>query len=73
VRVAAVEALAEIADGDMLADGGARGTAQALALALQDDTHLDSVRLHAAAHATLIALMHPEGSGGPVAGGKYWG
>ena len=31
--MAAVEALAEIADGDMLADGGARGTAQALALA----------------------------------------
>ena len=67
VRIAAIEALASIADPDMLADGGARGTVQAFALAMLDEQHPDSQRLNKAGHAAFRALMHPG------AGGVYWG
>ena len=61
VRIAAVEALARIADADQIADGGARGTVQAIALAMLDDQHLDSYRLHAASIAALKALLLSKG------------
>jgi len=70
VRIAGVEALASIADGHMLADGGARATVQAIALAMLDDKHLDSHRLHRAGEATFKALMRADGT---AAGGVYWG
>ena len=73
VRIAAVEALASIADPDMIADGGARGTVQAIALAMLDEQHLDSYRLHKAGDATFRSLMHPADRQGAVAGGVYWG
>jgi hypothetical protein len=71
VRIAAIEALASIADPDMLADGGARGTVQAFALAMLDEQHPDSNRLHKAGHAAFRALMHP--AKGADVGGVYWG
>lgn len=71
VRIAAIEALASIADPDMLADGGARGTVQAFAVAMLDEQHPDSHRLHKAGHAAFRALIHP-GTGADV-GGVYWG
>ena len=71
VRIAAIEALASIADPDMLADGGARGTVQAFALAMLDEQHPDSHRLHKAGHAAFRSLMHP--TKGADVGGVYWG
>lgn len=75
VRIAAVEALASIADPDMLADGGARATVQALAIAMLDHdivASADTLRLRNASVSTFKALMHPAGREGPAAGGKYW-
>ena len=73
VRIAAVEALASIADPDIIADGGARGTVQAMALAMLDEQHPDSYRLHEAGNAAFSALMHPADREGADAGGVYWG
>ena len=74
VRIAAVEALASIADADMLADGGARSTVQALVITmLEEDAEVSAGRgLRNACETTLKALMHPNGPEGPAAGGKYW-
>jgi hypothetical protein len=74
VRIAAVEALASIADADMLADGGARSTVQALVITmLEEDAEVAAGRgLRNACETTLKALMHPSGPEGPAAGGRYW-
>mmetsp|Transcript_45833 Transcript_45833/g.71816 ORF Transcript_45833/g.71816 Transcript_45833/m.71816 type:complete len:140 (-) Transcript_45833:24-443(-) len=57
VRVAAVQGLKKIADGNILVDGGARATVQVLVLALHDSS--EAVR--EAALGTLKALASCEG------------
>jgi hypothetical protein len=72
VRLAAVEALGAIADGDMMADGGGRATVQALAIIMLDEEDIDSDRLRKASVSAFKALMYPEGPDGRAAGDKFW-